>query len=95
MRQIFGAIAEYEKKMIIAKLRGARRRAKAKSGRRKPFSDRPGESDVLQRMTELRANGISFDGIAQQLNAEGIRPRAGQRWWPSAVNNILSRAEAR
>src|SRR5450432_1163859 len=30
MRQIFGAIAEYEKTMIVLKLRGARVRAKAK-----------------------------------------------------------------
>src|SRR5271166_1760141 len=33
MRQIFGAIAEYEKTMIVLKLRGARVRQKARTGR--------------------------------------------------------------
>jgi hypothetical protein len=30
MRQILGAFAEYEKSLIVAKLRGARQRTKAK-----------------------------------------------------------------
>jgi DNA invertase Pin-like site-specific DNA recombinase len=33
LRQIFGAIAEFEKTMIVLKLRGARVRTKAKAGR--------------------------------------------------------------
>jgi DNA invertase Pin-like site-specific DNA recombinase len=32
MRQIFGAIAEYDKAMIVLKLRGARQRMKARTG---------------------------------------------------------------
>ena len=53
MRQIFGAIAEYEKTMIVLKLRGARVRARAKQGRcegRKPFGYFEGEDDVLARI---------------------------------------------
>ncbi len=45
MRQIFGAIAEYEKSMIVIKLRGARQRKKALTGRcegRKPYGYYPG-----------------------------------------------------
>jgi len=40
MRQILGAFAEYQKSLIVAKLRGARQRTKAKKGiceGRKPF----------------------------------------------------------
>jgi DNA invertase Pin-like site-specific DNA recombinase len=33
MRQILGAFAEYEKSLIVAKLRGARQRTRAKEGR--------------------------------------------------------------
>jgi DNA invertase Pin-like site-specific DNA recombinase len=57
MRQIMGAIAEYEKAMIVVKLRGARTRAKAKHGRcegAKPYGSRPGEAEVLERMKALR-----------------------------------------
>ena len=95
MRQFMGAIAEYEKAMIVMKLRGARIRAKAKDGRcegRKPYGFYPGELQVVERMKELKASGLGFDRIAEQLNAEGVRPRTGQRWWGRSINNVLSRA---
>jgi DNA invertase Pin-like site-specific DNA recombinase len=95
MRQFMGAIAEYEKAMIVMKLRGARIRARAKSGRcegRKPYGFYPGEAQVVERMKELRAGGLGFDRIAEQLNADGIRPRKGERWWGRGINNVLTRA---
>ena len=95
MRQIFGAIAQYEKCMIVAKLRGARQRMKAKTGRcegRKPYGFYPGEAQVISRMKELHAAGLGFDRVAEHLNAEGIRPRKGARWWGRSVNNVLRRA---
>jgi len=94
MRQFMGAIAEYEKAMIVAKLRGARQRMKAKTGRcegRKAYGFYPGEAPVIGRMKELQSAGLGFDRIAEQLNAEGIRPRKGARWWGRGVNNVLGR----
>jgi DNA invertase Pin-like site-specific DNA recombinase len=93
MRQIFGAIAQYEKAMIVAKLRGARQRMKAKTGRcegRKPYGFYEGESETLQRMTVLRQQDMGFDRIAEALNDEGFKPRTGERWWGKTVNNILT-----
>jgi DNA invertase Pin-like site-specific DNA recombinase len=93
MRQVFGAIAQYEKAMIVAKLRGARQRMKTKTGRcegRKPFGHYDGEEAVLVRMRALRASGLGYDRIAEALNAEGLKPRTGVRWWGRTVNNILS-----
>ena len=46
MRQLMGAVAQYEKAMIVLKLRGARERKKARTGRcegRKPFGHYPVE----------------------------------------------------
>jgi DNA invertase Pin-like site-specific DNA recombinase len=95
MRQIFGAIAEYDKAMIIAKLRGARQRMKAATGRcegRKPYGSRGGETEVLERMRALRRSGMSFDRIAARLNSEGVATRTvGKRWHGFAVNQILAR----
>ncbi len=94
MRQIFGAIAQYEKAMIVAKLRGARQRTKAKTGRcegRKPYGHYDGEQAVLERMQALRSGGMGFDRIADSLNAEGLKPRTGARWWGRTVNNVLTR----
>ena len=94
MRQFMGAVAEYEKAMLVVKLRGARQRKKAATGQcegRKAFGFRPGETEVIGRMKELRDAGMGFDRVAEQLNAEGIRPRKGARWWGRSVNNVLQR----
>src|ERR1039458_3990935 len=56
MRQIFGAIAQYEKAMIVAKLRAARQRMKAKVGRcegRNPYGETDAEPAILDRMIAL------------------------------------------
>jgi DNA invertase Pin-like site-specific DNA recombinase len=93
MRHIFGAIAEYEKTMIVLKLRGARVRARAKEGRcegRKPYGFYDGESATIERMKALRATGMGFDRIAAQLNAEGLNTRTGKRWHGLVVNRILT-----
>jgi site-specific DNA recombinase len=93
MRQIVGAISEYEKTMIVLKLRGARVRQKAKTGRcegAKPYGELPGETAVIERMKALRASGIGFDRIAAALNAEGIKPRRGAGWHSLTVNKILT-----
>lgn len=96
MRQIFGAIAQYEKAMIVAKLRGARQRVKQREGRcegRKPYGFYPGEDEVVQMMLELRASGLSFDRIADKLNTAKVMPRMGVRWWGKTINNILAEAD--
>ena len=95
MRQIFGAIAQYEKAMIVAKLRGARQRMKAKTGScegRKPYGHFLGEQAVLDRMTALRASGATYDAIAGILNAEGVTPRrAGAKWHAGYIHRLMTR----
>jgi DNA invertase Pin-like site-specific DNA recombinase len=94
MRQVFGAIAEYEKTMIVLKLRGARARARAKGGRcegRKPFGYFQGEAVALARIKALRAEGLGFDRIAVRLNEERISTRTGKPWHGLVVNRILKR----
>ena len=93
LRQVMGAISEYEKSLIVLKLRGARVRMRAKEGRcegAKPYGSREGEEAIIKRMEELRASGIGFDRIAAQLNADGLKPRRGERWHGLVVNRILS-----
>jgi DNA invertase Pin-like site-specific DNA recombinase len=92
IRQIFGAIAEYDRAMIVLKLRGARQRMKARVGRcegRKPYGTFPGESDTLARMTALRAEGASYQHIAHALAQEGRKPRYGEKWNPIVINKVL------
>jgi|HubBroStandDraft_1064217.scaffolds.fasta_scaffold20363_3 DNA invertase Pin-like site-specific DNA recombinase len=93
MRQLMGAVAQYDKSQIVLKLRGARMRMRAKEGRcegRKPYGFYDGEEAVIERMNALRATGLGFDRIAAQLNAEGAKTRAGARWHGLVVNRILT-----
>jgi hypothetical protein len=93
VRQMMGAVAQYEKSQIVLKLRGARMRKRAKEGRcegRKPYGYFEGEQTVVARMSEPRNTGMGFDRIAAQLNAEGVKPCAGERWHGLVVNRILT-----
>ncbi|WP_348269420.1 recombinase family protein [Edaphobacter paludis] len=92
VRQIFGAIAQYDRAMTVLKLRGARQRMKVREGRcegRKAFGARSGESQAIARMRELRSGGMAVDKIAEQLNAEGIATRMGKGWHGMSVSRIL------
>ncbi|HVZ18814.1 MAG TPA: recombinase family protein [Terriglobales bacterium] len=93
MRQLMGAVAQYDKSQIVAKLRGARQRTKAKTGRcegRKPFGYYEDEAKVIERMRALRASGLGFDRIAAALNAEKLATRSGSPWHGVVVNRILT-----
>lgn len=97
MRQIMGAFHEYEKQMIVVKLRGARQRAKTKRGRcegRKPFGYYPGEVGTLKRMKELNASGMTATEVATTLRAEGRKTRSGGEWLQPTVSKILNRDKA-
>ena len=97
VRQIFGAIAEYEKAMIVLKLRGARQRIKARTGRcegMKAYGEGRTEKRVVSRILELRAAGLALDRIAETLNTEGAKPKYGVKWYGSSVSNVLKRNAA-
>lgn len=94
MRQIFGAIAEYDKAMIVLKLRGARQRMKARTGRcegSKPFGASDDHRPTVERILSLRMAGMAVDTIAETLNAEGMKSKTGGKWYGSSVRNVILR----
>jgi len=94
VRQIFGAIAQYEKCMIVLKLRGARQRKKARGERgegRHAYGEKPGEEVTLQRILALQSTGHSTRAIANFLNTAGDATRMGGTWKPGTVAKILAR----
>jgi DNA invertase Pin-like site-specific DNA recombinase len=103
IRQVLGAVAEYERKMIALRLRaGARRKAAngGYAGGAPPFVWKaegrslvpiPHEQVVIERMRELRAQGRTLRAIASQLDLEGFRPRRGDRWHGRQVGRVLER----
>jgi DNA invertase Pin-like site-specific DNA recombinase len=93
VRQLFGVVSQYEKSTLVVKLRGARRRTKAKTGRcegRKPYGDRPGEAKVIAHAKALRASGMSWDAVAEQLNKDEMQTRYGGQWFGSTIRKIVS-----
>jgi DNA invertase Pin-like site-specific DNA recombinase len=97
MRQVLGAFSEYERSMIVLKLRGARQRMKSKAGRcegRKPYGRTQAERETIERMKTLRVGRYSYEQIAAALDSEGWPPRSGRSWNAIVVNRIL-RVEAR
>lgn len=99
IRQVLGAVAQFDKSVTVLKLRAARERIRRREGRcegRKPFGSRPAEAAALERIRQLRrkprgAPRLSVAAIAAQLNAEAVPTRQGGPWRPSSVHAILRR----
>jgi len=100
IRQVLGAVAEFEKSILISKLKAGRIRKAKKGGRsvgRHGYGEKPGEAEIVSRIRALRrkrkgAPRLSYAKIATQLNAEGVPTRMGKPWRPSSVESVLIRA---
>lgn len=99
IRQVLGAVAQFDKCVTVLKLRAARERKRRQTGRcegRKPFGSRPGESIALARLGQLRRKPrgrerLSYAAIASAMNSEGIPTRTGKPWAGGTVAGILAR----
>lgn len=98
IRQVIGAVAEFEKSALVAKLRAARDRKRRLGGHpcgvyafgKDP--KRPEERATLERARQLRdagGDGATHAGIAAVLNAEGLRSRSGRPWTHAMVRAVL------
>jgi DNA invertase Pin-like site-specific DNA recombinase len=102
IRQMLGAVAEFEKNVLVLKLRAARERRRARGERVegvKPYGHHPAERAVMERMQQLRrkpAKGrrLSVAAIAAQLNAEGHRNRSGREWSAQMIHHVLIRSSS-
>ena len=100
MIQMQAVFSELEKNSLVRKLKAARARKRAETGRCegvKPFGTLPGEDEAIQRMKALRrkpvgnAKRMSFAKIATALQTEGFQTRGGNPWQASTVRDILSK----
>lgn len=97
IRQVLGAVAEFEKSVLTAKLRAARQRKKRLTGRcegAKPYGDREGEDRVIARILRWRAEGLSYNAITDRLNQRHVPTRLeGAKWSRSLVYSIIQRSK--
>ena len=99
IRQVLGAVSEFEKNSVVLKLRVSRIRARKRDGRcegAKPFGFYEGEEGTLRRARQLRRrNGHSgkqrsYGAVAAVLNEERLSSRSGRPWTRGTVHNILT-----
>lgn len=95
LRQILGALAQWEKSALVLKLRKARDRKRALTGRCEgplPFGTSPKELAILNTMRAFREEQkVSFSGIADWANRLGFLTRAGKRWTKHSVYQVIER----
>lgn len=110
VRQILGAVSQYEKSMIRLRMRGGRRRAARErvfSGGQEPFgwvadkSTRVGLREVwIEQATLARAKvlhdveGLPWAAVAAQLNMEGSL-RRDLKWWDAQQIRRVVASDAR
>ena len=85
IRQILGAVSEFEKSNLVHKLRVARERIKAKTGKcggRKNLKEIMGEvayNTMIKQIRQLRRNKQSYTSISKVLASNGyVQPSTGK-----------------
>lgn len=97
VRQLLGAVAQFDRAQTVAKLRAARDRKRAATGRcegPKPFGSDPAEADALKALKALARKQPGCDAptlaeVATKANETGIRSRSGKPWTRGMVHNAL------
>jgi DNA invertase Pin-like site-specific DNA recombinase len=90
IRQILGAVAEFDKALTVAKLKGARDRKRRKEGKcegRKSYAEC--DPELVELAREIQRRGVSLHEVARQLQAQGRVTPSGKRYSASAVASML------
>jgi len=99
IRQILGAVSQYEKSMIVLKLQAGRRKKARETGKPcggpKPYGQTASEQAVIDFIMDAHNRGKSIGAISRQLREEGFPTPSGGQWWsPGTIWNIIVRRKA-
>ena len=96
IRQILGSVAEFEKSNLVSKLRGARERVKAKTGKcegRKSLKEIMGDAtftSMVRQVKSLRKQNKSYASIAGVLASQGyVQPSTGKPFHKSQIMGLI------
>jgi DNA invertase Pin-like site-specific DNA recombinase len=107
VRQILGAVSQYERAMIRLRMEAGKARKRDAGGYiggQPRYGYRADGHDLvpnleeqrqISRMRRWRREGKSLRDIADRLNDEGVPPARGDRWHPMTVGRVLDRASNR
>ena len=100
LRVFMGAITEYDKTMLVQKLKAAKEAKKKATGKcegRKAYGEESAEEQkIIKRIPYMRRRHKttkehrSYQEIADILNAEGILTKLGKEWTPTQIWNIVN-----
>ena len=101
IRQVLGAISEFEKAMLVAKLKGARDRKRRTGvkveGRKSIGEERPETVELARRLARARPKGgkRSLREISAALAEAGHTTKMGKPYAPTAIKLMLARNSGR
>jgi len=96
------SVAQWERETICERTSDALQAKKArgeKTGGNVPFGfevvsgkliENEAEQAVIEKIKELRANGLSLRKIADRLNEEGIGTKTGKQWNATQISRIVA-----
>lgn len=107
IRQVLGAVSQYERSMIRLRLAAGRRRKHERGGfayGSPAYGTRAANGELVRDDQEnaaiacirrLHRQGKSLREIAEVLTAEGHKPRRSDRWHPQTIARIIRRFDRR
>jgi len=94
VRQILGAVAQFEKANLVAKLKGARKRMREMVGRRegrKPVAvEVIAAAKRLARKSPKTGRNRSLRQIAEELSKLGFNGPSGEPYYPESVKRMIA-----
>lgn len=90
IRQILGAVAQFEKSSLVAKLKAARDRKAQETGKcggRRSHAEM--NAELVAKVKHLSSAGTSMRTISAQLAAEGTTNAQGRPYSPSSIKSML------
>jgi DNA invertase Pin-like site-specific DNA recombinase len=94
IRQVLGAVAQFDKATWVHKLRGARDRKSASLGRRIEGNPnwKPVPMEAVKAAKAARGRGLTLRAISAELAAAGYLGPSGKQYGPQSVQRMLEAA---
>ena len=96
IRQVLGAVAEFEKSCLVQKLSASRKRIRKNSGKcegRKNYGEKEGEDLLISRVRELCLEKKSYRKMEVILFEEGFRSRKGTKILAQQLHRIATKSK--
>jgi DNA invertase Pin-like site-specific DNA recombinase len=92
IRQILGAVHQFDKAMLVEKLRGARDRKSAKLGRRIEGNPNwtPVPTGTIEAARAASRKGLSLRAVANELATAGDVAPSGRPYGPQSIKRMLA-----